>query len=240
MKKYAVLLRIFCLNLLFKWRFYYIIIKISCKKGGEDMLDNYKKFKQFLLSLEYRPKLLLHSCCAPCSSHTILLLKQYFDITIFFSNDNIEPYDEYQKRLNEEIRFCKEVDESIQVIYDSYENEDYLKAIQGLEALGERSKRCYQCYKLRLEKTAQKAQSLGFDFFTTTLSISPHKVSSWINEIGEDLEKKYQVKYLYSDFKKEEGYKHSIELSRQYNLYRQDYCGCIYSKQERLEHNGKE
>lgn len=204
------------------------------------MLDNYKEFKQFLLSLEYRPKLLLHSCCAPCSSHTILLLKQYFDITIFFSNDNIEPYEEYQKRLNEEIRFCNEVDESIQVIYDSYENEDYLKAIQGLEALGERSQRCYQCYKLRLEKTAQKAQSLGFDFFTTTLSISPHKVSSWINEIGEELERKYQVKYLYSDFKKEEGYKHSIELSRHYNLYRQDYCGCIYSKQERLEHNGKE
>ena len=197
------------------------------------MINNYKEFKLFIDNLDYRPKLLLHSCCAPCSSHVITLLDKYFDITIFYSNDNIYPFEEFNKRLEEEIRFCKEINPNIKVINDSYIYEDFLNAIKGKENLGERSPRCYECYKFRLEKTAIKAKDLGFDYFTTTLSISPHKNSSWINEIGFDLESKYNIKYLYSDFKKEEGYKRSIELSKEYGLYRQDYCGCVYSLKEK-------
>lgn len=204
------------------------------------MLASYKEFKDFLSSLNHHPKLLLHSCCAPCSSHVILLLKDYFDITVFYSNDNIFPIEEYQKRLEEEIRFCKEIDSKIKVLFDPYVAKDYQDAIKGYENLGEKSERCYKCYELRLEKTAKKALELGFDFFTTTLSISPYKITKWINEIGLNLEKKYKVSYLYSNFKKEEGYKHSIALSKEYGLYRQDYCGCIYSQIERKKDNGKE
>lgn len=203
------------------------------------MLASYKEVKAFLSTLDHRPRLLLHSCCAPCSSHILLLLKNFFEITVFYSNDNIDPETEFQRRLEEEIQFCKEVDSSIQVIFDSYQPQDYTNAVKGLESLGEKSMRCYACYKLRLEKTAIKAKELEFDFFTTTLSISPYKVTAWINEIGKELEKKYGVSYLFSDFKKDEGYKHSIELSRQYNLYRQDYCGCKYSQQERVIQSGK-
>ena len=197
------------------------------------MINNYKEFKLFIDSLDYRPKLLLHSCCAPCSSHVITLLDKYFDITIFNSNDNIYPFEEFNKRLEEEIRFCKEINPNIKVINDSYIYEDFLNAIKGKESLGERSPRCYECYKFRLEKTAIKAKDLGFDYFTSTLSIAPHKNSSLINEIGFDLESKFNIKYLYSDFKKEEGYKRSIELSKEYGLYRQDYCGCVYSLKEK-------
>lgn len=203
------------------------------------MVNSYNELKAFLSSLSYRPTLLLHSCCAPCSSHVISLLKDYFKITIFYSNDNISPVEEYQKRLEEEIRLCKELDSSIKVVFDSYQADDFNQAVQGYESLGERSQRCYQCYQLRLEKTAKKAKEEGFDFFTTTLSISPYKVTKWINEIGKELEEKYQIPYLYSDFKKEEGYKHSIELSKQYGLYRQDYCGCRYSLEERMSKDGK-
>lgn len=204
------------------------------------MLDSYKELKEFLLQLEKRPKVLLHSCCAPCSSHVISLLKNYVDLTIFYSNDNIYPLEEYQKRLEEEIRFCKKIDSNIEVIYDSYQASDYAYAVKGYEALGEKTERCYKCYELRLEKTARKAKELGFDYFTTTLSISPHKIAKWINEIGDNLEKKYGVPFLYSDFKKEEGYKHSIELSKEYGLYRQDYCGCLYSKEERRNVHAEE
>lgn len=201
------------------------------------MIDNYNDFKLFLdkeiKNLSKRPKLLLHTCCAPCSSYTIKFLKDYFDITIFYSNDNISPKEEYNHRLNEQIRFANLFD--INVLYDEYKNEDYQNAIKGEENLGERSHRRYDCYKLRLEKTAIKAKKLGFDYFTTSLSISPYKVSKWINEIGFLLEDKYKISFLYSDFKKEEGYKESIKLSKEYNLYRQDYCGCLYSKKERDE-----
>ncbi len=199
------------------------------------VIDNYNDFLDFLNKLEYRPKLLLHACCAPCSSHVILLLKKYFDITIFYSNDNIYPYSEYEIRLNEIINFCKNFD--INVIYDEYNENDYYNAIKGYETLGEKSERCYKCYTLRLEKSASKAKELGFDYFTTTLSISPYKVEKWINEIGYEMENKYNVKYLYSNFKKGDGYKHSIELSKEYGLYRQDYCGCKYSLEERMEYD---
>lgn len=199
------------------------------------MLENYKEFKQFLAGLKQRYRLLLHSCCAPCSSHVLFLLKDYFDITIYYSNDNIYPYEEFQKRLQEEIEFCKKVDPSIEVLYDAYDSSAYDQAVSGLEQLGERSQRCYECYRLRLEKTAQKAKQLCFDYFTTTLSISPYKNSHWINDLGAKLEAAYGVSFLYSDFKKEEGYKHSIALSKTYDLYRQDYCGCQYSLKERKE-----
>ena len=197
------------------------------------MIDNYKDFKAFLEKLNNRPKILLHACCAPCSTHVIKLLSNYFDITIFYSNDNIYPKSEYDKRLDEIIRFTSEISDSIKVIYDDYNDKDYYEAVNGHEKAGERSIRCYKCYNLRMEKTAKKAKELGYDYFSTTLSISPQKNSDWINEIGYNLENKYGVKYLYSNFKKEEGYKESIEMSKEYNLYRQDYCGCEYSLHER-------
>lgn len=199
------------------------------------MIDNYNDFKNFIKNLDYRPKLLLHACCAPCSSHTLLLLKDYFDITIFYSNDNIYPKSEYDKRLDEINNFSKKISNEINVINDEYNEDDFNNAICGLENLGEKSKRCYECYKLRLEKTAIKAKKLGFDYFTTTLSISPFKVEKWINEIGYMLEDKYDIKYLYSNFKKDDGYNDSIKLSKEYGLYRQDYCGCKYSLKERDE-----
>ncbi len=195
------------------------------------MIDNYKEFKKFLEKLKetnIRPKLLLHTCCAPCSTHTILLLKEYFDITIFYSNDNIYPKEEYDIRLNEQINFAKNF--NLNVLFENYSHQDYLNAIKGKELMGEKSERCYDCYKLRLEKTAKQAKESGFDYFTTSLSISPYKISRWINEIGFNLENQYNVKFLFSDFKKEEGYKDSIKLSQQYELYRQDYCGCEFSK----------
>ena len=201
------------------------------------MYNSYKELKEALSKANQKYKLLLHSCCAPCSSHVLMLLKPYFDITIYYTNDNIYPESEYQARLLEQIRFCKNIDHNIQVVADPYLPNDFNQQIEGLEQLGERSQRCYNCYKLRLEKTAKKAKELSFDFFTTTLSISPYKVTSWINEIGLQLEKKYQIPFLYSDFKKEEGYKHSITLSKEYGLYRQDYCGCIYSLKERSMHD---
>ena len=170
------------------------------------MINDYKEFKSFLLKLENKPKLFLHACCAPCSSHCLHVLKDYFDITIFFSNDNISPIEEYDKRLNEIIKFAKEYD-NIKVIENGYNPEDFYKAISGKEALGERSIRCYECYKLRMEKTIILAKELGFDYYTTTLSLSPYKNSNWINEIGYELENKYGVKYLYSNFKKLAAYR---------------------------------
>lgn len=198
-------------------------------------IENYNDFKKFLNNLTNKPKLLLHACCAPCSSHCLFLLEKYFDITIYYSNDNIYPEEEFNLRLNEINRFTSELPFPVAVLDDGYNPLDYDKAVEGLEALGEKSKRCYMCYKERLTKTALKAKEEGFDYFSTTLSISPYKISRWINEIGSNLEEEYGVKYLYSDFKKEDGYKHSIELSKEYGLYRQDYCGCKYSIKEMEE-----
>ena len=180
------------------------------------------------------PSILLHSCCAPCSSHVIDTLTKYFNITILYYNPNIEPYEEYLKRKEEEIRFIKEYNNinKLDIIDCDYDNDKYRKMAKGLEDCPERGERCFKCYNLRLEYTAKKAKELGYDYFGTTLTVSPYKNSNKLNEIGESLSKKYDVKYLYSDFKKDNGYKHSIELSKEYNLYRQDYCGCIYSKKE--------
>lgn len=180
------------------------------------------------------PSILLHSCCAPCSSHVIDTLTKYFNITILYYNPNIEPYPEYLKRKEEEIRFINEYKSinKLDIIDCDYDNDKYKEMAKGLEDCPERGERCFKCYSLRLEYTAKKAKELGYDYFGTTLTVSPYKNSNKLNEIGESLSKKYDIKYLYSDFKKDNGYKHSIELSKEYNLYRQDYCGCIYSKKE--------
>lgn len=185
-----------------------------------------------------KPKLLLHACCGPCSSYVLACLRSVFDVTVCFYNPNIYPSDEYVRRKEELKRFLSEI--NIQNFIEiSYNEKEYYEAVKGYEDLGERSIRCYHCYLFRMEKSIKYAKDNDFDYFTTTLSISPYKNSSWINEIGADLEKKYQVKYLYSDFKKQNGYKRSLELSKEYNLYRQDYCGCVYSKIERENYENK-
>ena len=197
---------------------------------------NYDKLlEEKLLSIEklnIKKKLLLHSCCAPCSSYVIEYLSKYLDITIFYYNPNISPIDEYLKRKEEQVRLINEIDtvNKVDIIDCDYDNDLYEEMIKGLELEPERGNRCSVCFNLRLEKTAMKAQELGYDYFGTTLTVSPYKNSNLINEIGLDLSSKYNIEYLISDFKKKNGYKRSIELSSDYNLYRQDYCGCKYSK----------
>ena len=183
---------------------------------------------------DFKPRLLLHSCCAPCSSYVIEYLANYFEITVYYYNPNISPVDEYLKRKKEQIRFIKEFnaeyDYSVNMIDCDYENDLYEQNIKGLENEPERGSRCNICFQLRLEKTATIAKQRNYDYFGTTLTVSPYKNSSLINEIGLDLEKKYDINFLISDFKKKEGYKKSIELSKKFNLYRQNFCGCKYSK----------
>ena len=186
-------------------------------------------------NLDKVPKLLLHACCAPCSSYVIEYLSNYFEITIFYYNPNIDTKEEFDYRFSELDRFIKEFKTkySVHLVNIGYLKEEYDNIVTGLENEPERGKRCLKCYRLRLEKSYQYAKENNFDYITTTLTLSPHKNSNIINEIGRELEKIYQVPYLYSDFKKKEGYKRSIVLSREYNLYRQDYCGCKYSKRDR-------
>ena len=198
---------------------------------------NYNKKMEEIIKQEEGniPSLLLQSCCAPCSSHVIDTLTNYFDITVLYYNPNIEPFEEYERRKQEEIRFIKEYPNKnkLDIIDCDYDNDKFISMSKGLENEPERGARCIKCYYLRLEYTARKAKELGYDYFGTTLTVSPYKLSDKLNEIGESLEKKYNVNYLYSDFKKNNGYKHSIELAKEYNLYRQDYCGCIYSKRDK-------
>ena len=162
-------------------------------------------------NIEEGTELLLHACCAPCSSAVLERIANHFKVAIFYYNPNITEEAEYNK---------------------NYEPEKFLTMARGLENEPERGNRCYKCYELRLEESAKVAEKLGYEYFCTTLTLSPHKNSNWLNEIGEKLDKKYKSAYLYSDFKKKNGYKRSIELSKEYNLYRQDYCGCIYSKRK--------
>ena len=182
-------------------------------------------------SIEEGTPLLLHACCAPCSSAVLERIGNYFKVTIFYYNPNITNEDEYKKRVNEIKRFISSFKTRYPISLEegTYDPRDFFDISKGLEKEPERGKRCYKCYLLRLNETARIADKLGFDYFCTTLTLSPHKNSNWINEIGEELNKKYNSTYLYSDFKKKNGYKRSIELSSEYNLYRQNYCGCVYS-----------
>ncbi len=200
-----------------------------------------KKLEELVQNLDYTPKLLLHSCCAPCSSRCIEFLSNYFDITILYYNPNISPEEEYDKRKKEQIEFINEFNSNNKLDYMDveYDYNDFLKISKGLEHIPEGGERCFKCYNLRLEKTAILAKENDYDYFGTTLTVSPYKNSQKLNQIGEELSNKYNIKFLYSDFKKNEGYKRSIELSKIYNLYRQDYCGCIYSKLERDEKHEK-
>ena len=200
------------------------------------MKENYNNlFKNEVANFDKKHSILLHSCCAPCSSHVISVLKDYFDITILYYNPNISPIQEYEKRKQEQINFIKQLDCGIKIMDCDYDNDVYEECIKGLENEKEGGARCLKCFKLRLEKTAKLASINNFDYFCTTLTVSPYKNSQVINNIGKELMNIYNVKWLYSDFKKEEGYKHSIALSKQYNLYRQDYCGCIYSIRNKID-----
>lgn len=206
------------------------------KESKTKNIINYsKKLEKLLEILKEKnevPKLLLHSCCAPCSSYVLEYLSEYFDITIFYYNPNISPREEFEKRITEQKRLISEMPlkRKINFMESIYDPDNFFKLSKGLENLAEGGERCFKCYNLRLKKTAEEAKSKNFDYFTTTLSISPYKNASKLNEIGAALSAEYNIKYLFSDFKKKNGYKRSIELSSVYNLYRQSYCGCIYSK----------
>lgn len=185
--------------------------------------------------LDKPAKILLHSCCAPCSSYVITFLSNYFNITILYYNPNIFPKEEYIKRKQEQIKLIKtlKTKNKLDFLDCDYDNNKYNNLVKGYEQCPEGQERCSICFKLRLEETAKTAKEKKYDYFCSTLTVSPHKNSKKINEIGEQLSQKYNIKWLYSDFKKNEGFKQSIELSKIYNLYRQDYCGCIYSQIER-------
>lgn len=180
------------------------------------------------------PALLLHACCAPCSSYCLEYLSQHFSITVLFYNPNISPAEEYQKRVDEIRRLISELPakNKISLIEGRYLPEEFYSSVKGLELEPEGGKRCPVCFELRLREAALTAKKLGFDYFTTTLSISPLKDAEKLNDIGKMLSDEYGVAYLYSDFKKKNGYKRSIELSREYNLYRQNFCGCVFSKRD--------
>ena len=176
-------------------------------------------------------RVLLHICCAPDATYPFFYLNgRHYRVTGFFYNPNIHPITEYKKRLKEIVRFSNIV--KMPLIIGEYDVKDWFEYIKGTEQEPEGGKRCYLCYKMRLEKTVQVAKKRGFDYFTTTLSISPHKRSDWIFEIGENLEKKYGVKFLKANFKKRNGFKSSVILSRYYKMYRQNYCGCVFSKRD--------
>ena len=192
-----------------------------------------------------RKSLLLHSCCAPCSSAVLEKLQEIFEITVFFYNPNISEDTEYKKRVEEQKRLIeafnkKNSDCPIKMIDGDYEPQEFYKIAKGLETCPEGGERCFLCYGLRLEKTAKLAKEAEFDYFTTTLTISPLKNAGKLNEIGEEMSEKYGVAFLPSDFKKKEGYKRSIELSKEYDLYRQNFCGCAFSKAESLRREAKE
>ncbi|MBR1563489.1 MAG: epoxyqueuosine reductase QueH [Ruminococcus sp.] len=199
------------------------------KKNYQIMLDTILKGLG-----DEAPTLMLHSCCAPCSSYVLEYLAEYFKITVVYYNPNISPEEEFRKREEEQRRLIAElpVKNPITLLTQSYDPNEFYEAVKGLEQEPEGGKRCFVCYRLRLERAARLAKEQGFDWFTTTLTLSPLKNSQIINRIAEEVSQKYGVKNLPSDFKKREGYKRSIELSREYGLYRQNYCGCEFSKRD--------
>lgn len=194
-----------------------------------------RELDKILGQITIPPRLLLHSCCAPCSSYVLEYLRRYFEITVFYYNPNISIEAEYQKRVEEQKRLIAAYNQlpdsglPISIIEGDYEPEAFYGIAKGLEQCPEGGERCFACYELRLRKTAELARKLGQDYFATTLTISPLKNAAKLNEIGERLSEEYQVPWLPSDFKKKNGYKRSIELSAEYDLYRQNYCGCVYS-----------
>ena len=209
------------------------------------MKNYYLRFEE-QLKQSHRDRLLLHACCSPCSSHCLEVLAEHFEITVFFYNPNIDSEEEYEKRFRELVRFRSEAPfaKGVELVRAEYDPETFLAMARGRELEPERGSRCYDCYELRLRRTAEYAVMHGFDCFTTTLSISPYKNADWLNEIGVRLEQELMQAafggdalktpyFLFSDFKKKNGYRRSIELSAEYGLYRQDYCGCRYSREER-------
>ncbi len=211
-------------------------MKRNYQKEMEQVINN-------LQGKESAPTLLLHSCCAPCSSYVLQYLSHYFQITVFYYNPNIYPSEEYWKRVKEQEDFIKQFSGRaggeqaafypISFLEGEFEQNRFYEAVKGLEHLPEGGERCFRCYGLRLRKAAEYAKRLHMDYFTTTLSISPLKNAGKLNEIGEQLAQEYGISYLCSDFKKKDGYKQSVALSKEYGMYRQDYCGCVFSKQER-------
>ena len=183
------------------------------------------------------PSLLLHSCCAPCSSYCLEYLSQYFKITVLYYNPNLFPAGEYERRVFEQKKLVVALPTKypVTLVEMKGEPEEFYSAVKGLEHIREGGERCFACFRLRLERAARYAKENGFDFFTTTLTISPLKNAQKLNEIGEAAGVKFGVRHLPSDFKKKDGYKRSVELSKVYGLYRQDYCGCVFSKREREE-----
>ena len=199
---------------------------------------NYQKELEKLIEKQQRdgekPSLLLHSCCAPCSSYVLEYLAPYFQICDFYYNPNISPKREYEDRKEELVRLIAEMGLSTEVTFleGTYQPEDFFAMAKGLEDLPEGGERCFKCYEMRLRESAKIAKEQGADYFATTLTISPLKNAGKLNEIGEQLAQEYGVKYLPSDFKKKNGYKRSVELSAQHELYRQNYCGCVFSKMQ--------
>lgn len=204
--------------------------KVNYQKELEKLLKNLEREQRV-------PTLLIHSCCAPCSSYALEYLSQYFKITVFYYNPNINPESEYTKRILEQQKLIHDMNlkYSVSFLAGKYEKEKFYAVAEGMEHLKEGGARCVKCYELRLTEAARQAAAGGFDYFTTTLSISPMKNARKLNEIGVRVGQEYGVEYLVSDFKKKNGYKRSIELSKEYGLYRQDYCGCEFSMREREE-----
>ena len=200
-----------------------------------NVINYQKELDKTIVSLQKEgrvPKLLLHSCCAPCSSYVLEYLSEYFEITVFYYNPNIYPESEYTKRILEQQELISRMNlkRPVRFLAGNYEKDRFYRMAEGLEDVKEGGARCFKCYALRLRETAQMAKKAGYDYFTTTLSISPMKNAAKLNEIGLAAQKEFGVKYLQSDFKKKNGYKRSIELSKEYGLYRQDYCGCEFSQ----------
>ena len=205
------------------------------------MKNNYQIFCETLQKvkgLEKKPSLLLHCCCAPCSTACILQLKEYFDITVLYYNPNISPKEEYEKRKTEQINYINLIapNGEIKFLDCDYVPTEFYNIAKGLENCPEKGERCLKCYKLRLEKTCKLAKENGYNYFASTLTLSPLKEEKDITKIGIELQTKYDMPYLVSNFKKNNGYLTSIKLSKEFNLYRQDYCGCVYSKQNKNKH----
>lgn len=194
--------------------------------------ENYQRQMDALIaSLKGRPSLLLHSCCGPCSSSVLQTLAGFFEVTVFYCNPCIAPEAEYLHRLQEQERLLREMpfETAVPLLADTYDHAAFLEAVAGLEAEPEGGARCTVCFRKRLSRTAQVAKAQGFDYFGTTLTVSPHKDATRLNAIGQELAQEYGVSFLPSDFKKKDGYRRSIELSKQYDLYRQEFCGCEFS-----------